>query len=111
MKKNTFKISVILAILVSFCFTCIFISCGPNSSTEVSATGSRYSNWGYGWGNYSYNHICIIAGDDHHCYEVERWWDNEGAGIEVKVKNGGYIFASEGTYHIYSQSSDCHFCK
>ena len=111
MKKNTFIISVFLAILVSFCFVCIFISCAPNPSTEVSATVSRRNNMSYGWGNYSYNHICIIAGDDHHCYEVEKWWDNEGTGIEVKIKNGGYIFASEGTYHIYSQSSDCHFCK
>lgn len=111
MKKNTFKISIILAILVSFCFTCIFIGCAPSSSTEVSANNSRYNNRSYGLGNYGYNHICIIAGNDHHCYEVERWWDNEGAGIEVKIKNGGYIFASEGTYHIYSQSSDCQFCK
>ena len=102
----------ILAFIVAFSICGLIIGCVDSSSPTINATGYWSGNVSKGgWGNYQYNHICIIAGNDHHCYEVERWWDNEGAGIEVKVKNGGYIFASEGTYHIYSQSSDCHFCK
>lgn len=101
----------IFAFILAFIFVIAFVSCGSPEDTQVSAVGSWRGNMSYGWGNYNYNHICIIAGNDHHCYEVEKWWDNEGTGIEVKVENGGYIFVSEGTYHIYSQSSDCGFCK
>ena len=102
----------ILAAIVALFVCGLIIGCAGSSGPTINATGYWSGNVGKGgWGNYQYNHICIIAGDDHQCYEVEKWWDNELSGLEVKVKNGGYIFASEGTYHIYSQSSDCKFCK
>ena len=102
----------VLAASITF-LICIFsFGCADTSNLTVNATGYWSGNVSKGgWGNYQYNHICIIAGDDHQCYEVEKWWDNETSGLEVKIKNGGYIFAAEGTYHIYSQSSDCKFCK
>ena len=108
-------ICFVLAAIVGFTVCGLIVGCADTSGgtgTAVNATGYWSGNVSKGgWGNYQYNHICIIAGDDHQCYEVEKWWDNELAGLEIKIRNGGYIFASEGTYHIYSQSSDCKFCK
>lgn len=102
----------ILALIVAVSICGLIIGCADTSGSTINATGYWSGNVSKAsWGNYQYNHICIIAGDDHQCYEVEKWWDNELSGLEVKIKNGGYIFASEGTYHIYSQSSDCKFCK
>ena len=102
----------ILAASIIFIICTFIFGYADTSNSTVNATGYWSGNVSKGgWGNYQYNHICIIAGDDHQCYEVEKWWDNELSGLEVKIKSGGYIFASEGTYHIYSQSSDCHFCK
>ena len=105
-------ICFVLAAIVAFSVCMMIVGCADTSGSTVNATGYWSGNVSKGgWGNYQYNHICVIAGDDHQCYEIEKWWDNELPGLEVKIKNGGYIFASEGTYHIYSQSSDCKFCK
>lgn len=101
----------IFAFILAFIFVIAFVSCGNPEDTQVSATGSWRGNMSYGWGNYNYRHICITAGADHYCYEIEKWYDNEGPGIEIKIENGGFIFVAEGTYHLYSQSSDCGFCK
>ena len=54
-------------------------------------------NYGMGLGNYSYTKIHIDTHSFSGCYTVEKWYESE-SGIEVKTKELGSIFASEGTY-------------
>jgi hypothetical protein len=61
----------------------------------------------FGFGNYTFKKIHI---DTHHfsgCIEVESWKDNE-TGIEVKTKDFGSLFLSEGTYMMIEDV--CPFC-
>ena len=54
-------------------------------------------NYSAGCGNLSFEKIHI---DTHHfsgCYTVEKWYSSEN-GLEVKTKELGAIFVSEGTY-------------
>lgn len=64
-------------------------------------------NYSAGFGNYNYEKIHI---DTHHfsgCYTVEKWYESE-SGIEVKTKELGSIFASEGTYILVADK--CPIC-
>ena len=64
-------------------------------------------NVGMGFGNFEYKKVHI---DTHHhsgCFAIEKWYDNE-TGIEVKTKELGSLFLSEGTYFLVGK--DCPFC-
>ena len=54
-------------------------------------------NQSMGFGNLTYNKIHIDTHSFSGCYTVEKWYESEN-GIEVKTKELGSIFASEGTY-------------
>ena len=84
-----------LAVFVMFCFGC---------STEASA-----ANRSIGWGSYDFRHIHIFNGAEGHCATIEKWYDNEAVGIEVKTAEYGNIFCSEGSYILFS-TNDCPFC-
>ena len=64
-------------------------------------------NVGLGMGNYSFKHI-HIGGDNGYCATVETWY-NDDRGIEVKTKEYGAIWCSEGTYILF-ETNICPFC-
>ena len=88
------KFLIIAMALVLICLT--LTSCG---------------NMSLGIGEYTFTHIHITNHTEGHCLEVEKWYDSEGGGIEVKTKDGGAFFVSEGSYILISDKSDCPFCK
>ena len=59
-------ICFILAAIVA-CSVCgLIVGRSDTSNSTVNATGFWSGNVSKGgWGNYQYNHICIIAGDAH----------------------------------------------
>ena len=66
-------------------------------------------NMSMGFGNFNYKKIHI---DTHHysgCLTIEKWYENE-SGIEVKTKEAGSVFVSEGTYMLIDGDKGCPFC-
>ena len=61
-------------------------------------------------GNYSYTHIHVTDYVEGHCFEIDKWWDNE-AGIEVRTTGGDGIFLSEGTYQLFESQTLCPYCN
>ena len=54
-------------------------------------------NMSLGIGNFEYNKVHVDTHNHYGCFAVERWYEN-GTGIEVKTKEAGSVFLSEGTY-------------
>lgn len=68
-------------------------------------------NQSIGLGNFSFKKIHI---DTHHysgCLTIETWHDNDGGGIEVKTKEAGSLFLSEGTYILLEGDEGCPLCE
>lgn len=65
-------------------------------------------NMNLGLGNYTFTGVHIDTYNGSACYTVETWCDNE-TGIEVKTKEVGTLFLSEGTYILYE--SKCPLCN
>lgn len=64
-------------------------------------------NMSIGLGNYDFEKVHV---DTHHyngCFTVEKWYDNE-TGIEVKTKEVGALYLSEGQYILIED--ECPFC-
>lgn len=61
-------------------------------------------------GNFSFKHVHISDSVEGHCFEINKWWDNE-SGIEVRTTDGNGIFCSEGTYQLFESSTSCPYCK
>ena len=87
------KIIAICAIALMSIFS--FASCG---------------NMSMGIGTYTFNHVCMDSGTETRCVDVDKWYDYE-TGIEVKSKDGGRFWLSEGTYILVSEKDDCPFCN
>lgn len=68
-------------------------------------TGCNYS---LGLGSYNFEHIHFFDKQQSYCATVEKWFEND-TGIEVKTKEYGSIFLSEGTYILFED--DCPFCS
>lgn len=64
-------------------------------------------NMSLGIGNFEYNKIHIDTYHYSGCFEIEKWYDN-ATGIEVKIKDVGSIYASEGDYILIQD--ECPFC-
>lgn len=79
-------------LLVSIVLILALVSCGNQS---------------LGFGNYSYTKIHIDTYHFSGCYTVEKWYESD-SGIEVKTKEVGSIFASEGTYILVEEK--CPIC-
>lgn len=60
-------------------------------------------------GNYNFTHIHFTDMTSGHCATIEKWWDNE-QGIEVKTKEYGYLYCSEGSYILLESGSKCPYC-
>lgn len=66
-------------------------------------------NKSYGFGNYEYNKVHIDTYHHSGCLTVEKWYEGS-TGIEVKTKEAGSIFLSEGTYILLNGDKGCPFC-
>ena len=91
---------IIIAFVMALAMFLSFVAC----YTEASA-----HNRSLGWGSYDFRHIHIFNGAEGHCATIEKWYENEGAGIEVKTAEYGNIFCSEGSYILFS-TNNCPFC-
>jgi hypothetical protein len=65
-------------------------------------------NMSLGPGNYSFKKIHVDTYHYHGCFTVEKWYDNS-TGIEVKTKEVGPLYLSEGQYMMISD--ECPFCN
>ena len=83
------KLLLILVLVLST----VFVGCG---------------NMNIGFGNYTFVGVHIETYHNTACYSVETWTDAE-TGIEVKTKEVGTIFLSEGTYILYETT--CPICS
>ena len=63
----------------------------------------------YGYGNYTYTHIHFSDKISGHCATIEKSLKSE-SGIEVKTKECGSLFLSEGTYIMLEDAEKCPFC-
>ena len=68
----------------------------------VGLTGC--GNMSMGIGNYSFQKVHVNG----QCFTVEKWYDNE-TGIEVKTKEAGAMYLSEGSGYILIQEH-CPWC-
>ena len=64
-------------------------------------------NKSYGFGNYSFKKVHVDTHNGSCCLTVEKWYDAE-TGVEVKTKEAGALFLSEGTYIMIED--ECPFC-
>jgi hypothetical protein len=85
-------IGAVCVIIWSFCL----VSCGNKAIISP--------------GNYSFTHIHFTDMTKGHCATIEKWWDNE-EGIEVKTKEYGYLYCSEGSYILFESGNKCPYCK
>ena len=83
------KIAILLVFVI---LTLALCSCGNQS---------------VGFGNYTFRKVHIDTPHFSGCYTIEKWHDNE-RGIEVKTKEVGSIFLSEGTYILVEDK--CPIC-
>lgn len=99
MNVNKRKIILIsFAVVWAIMLSCLsFISCGNQAILNP--------------GNFTYTHVHAIDSNESACFDLAKWWDNDGTGIEVKLENGNGLFFSEGSYILFESKSDCPFCK
>lgn len=67
-------------------------------------------NMAIGVGKLSFKKVHVDTYHYSGCFTVEKWHDNE-TGIEVKTKEAGSMFLSEGTYFLLDGSKTCPFCE
>lgn len=67
-------------------------------------------NAGMGIGNMSFNHVHFSDQVEGKCANVIKWYDNE-TGAEVKTKEYGSMFLSEGTYMLIENADLCPYCN
>ena len=61
-------------------------------------------------GNFKYTHVHLSDSVEGHCYDIDKWWDNE-SGVEVRTTSGNGIFLSEGTYQLFESKTSCPYCN
>ena len=65
-------------------------------------------NASFGWGELNFNKVHIDTYHYQGCFEIEKWYDNDN-GVEVKTKDFGHIFLSEGNYILIADN--CPICN
>lgn len=65
-------------------------------------------NMSMGFGNFEFNKVHIDTYNYSGCFTIIKWYDNS-TGIEVKTKEAGSMYLSEGTYFLISDV--CPFCN
>ena len=83
------KLIAVLMVLILMCALC---ACG---------------NMSLGFGNFEFNKVHVDTFNYSGCFTVEKWYEASN-GIEVKTKEVGSMFLSEGTYFLVSET--CPFC-
>ena len=89
--KKIFVLAIVI-VLMLICFT----GCGNKAILDP--------------GSFSFKHIHITDHTEGHCYDIDKWWDNE-SGVEVKTTNGNGMFLSEGTYQLFESKTVCPYCN
>ena len=67
-------------------------------------------NMSMGMGSYTFEHVHFSDAVEGKCATVEKWYDDE-TGIEVKTKEYGAMYLSEGSYQLISNGQTCPYCK
>lgn len=95
MKKSYIKLIAVGFILLIMLIMAVMLltSCG---------------NMSIGPGNYSFKKVHINTHENACCVDIDNWHDNEGGGIEVRSKDTGSMFLSEGTYILIEDA--CPIC-
>lgn len=62
---------------------------------------------GLGPGKFNFKGVHIITSDGDACLAITKWYESE-VGIEVKTKDCGALWLSEGTYILYEDT--CPIC-
>jgi hypothetical protein len=89
MKKIVYMLLVIVIMM------CYLASCGNQS---------------LGLGNFTFEHIHFSDAIGGHCATIEKWYDNS-EGIEVKTKEFGSMYLSEGSYILIEDGTHCPYCS
>ena len=66
-------------------------------------------NESLGFGNFTFEKIHVDTYHYSGCFTVVKWYENS-TGIEVKTKEAGSMFLSEGTYILLEGDKGCPFC-
>lgn len=74
----------------------------------IAMTISGCGNYSVGFGEYHFEKIHIDTYHFSGCYTVEKWYENS-SGIEVKTRELGNIFVSEGAYILVGDK--CPVCE
>ena len=82
----------IIAVLMICCLIIAMSGCG---------------NMSVGVGNYTFNKVHDDRYNYSGCFTIEKWYDNS-TGVEVKTKEVGALYLSEGTYFLIED--ECPFC-
>jgi hypothetical protein len=61
-------------------------------------------------GNYSFKHLHSDTYHNPMCFTIEKWWDNS-TGIEVRTKECGTLYFSEGDYILIEDAENCPYCN
>lgn len=67
-------------------------------------------NMSFGAGNFTYEKIHVDTHNYSGCFTVEKWHENP-TGVEVKTKEVGSMYLSEGTYIMLDGNMGCPFCE
>lgn len=70
-------------------------------------TGCGNNSWGMG--NFTFEKIHVDTYHYSGCFTVLKWYES-GTGIEVKTKEAGSMYLSEGTYILLEGDKGCPFC-
>ena len=76
-------------------------------SLLLIVTLSACGNVSIGPGNFKFEKVHIDTYNYNGCLTIEKWYEDE-TGIEVKTKEVGAIYLSEGTYFLIEK--ECPFC-
>jgi hypothetical protein len=86
---------IVCLLLVIVVMMCCLASCGNQS---------------LGLGNFTFEHIHFSDAIGGHCATIEKWYDNS-EGIEVKTKEFGSMYLSEGSYILVEDGTHCPYCS
>ena len=71
---------------------------------------SACGNKSVGFGNFSFKHVHFTDAIGSHCATIEKWYECEGNGIELKTTEYGAIWCSEGTYIMFESGEKSPYC-
>ena len=90
--NKSIKRKAIVVLAVAAVFGATLIGCG---------------NMSIGFGNFTFDKVHVDTYHNNCCFTIEKWYDNK-TGIEVKTKEAGSMYLSEGQYMLIE--GDCPFC-